>query len=97
VDKMGVYKFNGRVCGVETYGFLRRLVRELEEISKKEKDGAVEGMKEVCLEAGMEGFEEQLERILKGVETAVLRDSESRGCLDRAGFEKFWKMDWEMV
>jgi hypothetical protein len=46
---------------------------------------------------GMERFEKQLERILRGVETGVLPGFDSRGCLDRASFGMFWKMDWETV
>jgi hypothetical protein len=41
---------------------------------RREGDGAVEGMKGICVVAGMEGFEEQLERILRGVVTGVLQD-----------------------
>jgi hypothetical protein len=60
---------------------LSNLLEDLGQIAKRERDGAVQGMKEMCAETGMEGWEEQLETELVGMEMGVWRVCEGRGCL----------------
>jgi hypothetical protein len=103
-NRKGQYRYNGgSVRDMKAFGWLRQLVEDLGQIAKRERHGAVQGMKEMCAEAGMEGWEEQLETELVGMEMGVWRVCEGRGCLGltwkevgKGKFPELFKMHGEM-
>jgi hypothetical protein len=61
VNRKGVYEYSGETRACYQNVWLAALVGG--RFGVDYEDG--EGMKGICVEAGMEGFEEQLERILR--------------------------------